>query len=192
MASIVSILYSDVEGVTYATGYQNDTDETDADGRPPHSIEIVVQGGSDAAVANVIWKNKAAGIRAYGSYYSYATDMNRNSQYLEFTRVKTVYLLLSIKITSAGGPDDDYEERIKALLSNEGLEVGKTIRLQRLIRPILENISGVDYVEIRGALNEKSDVSSVADSSMTAGVVAVSRDLQPLIVANGIRIVKVS
>lgn len=192
VASIVSILYSDVEGVTYATGYQNDTDETDADGRPPHSIEIVVQGGSDAAVANVIWKNKAAGIRAYGSYYSYATDMNGNSQYLEFTRVKTVYLLLSIKITSAGGLDDDYEERIKALLSNEGLEVGKTIRLQRLIRPILENISGVDYVEIRGALNEKSDVSSVADSSMTAGVVAVSRDLQPLIVANGIRIVKVS
>ena len=137
-------------------------------------------------------KNKAAGIRAYGSYYSYATDMNGNSQYLEFTRVKTVYLLLSIKITSAGGLDDDYEERIKALLSNEGLEVGKTIRLQRLIRPILENISGVDYVELRGALNEKSDVSSVADSSMTAGVVAVSRDLQPLIVANGIRIVKVS
>lgn len=50
----------------------------------------------------------------------------------------------------------------------------------------------MDYVEIRGALNEKSDVSSVADSGMTAGVVAVSRDLQPLIVANGIRIVKVS
>lgn len=192
MASIVSILYSDVEGVTYATGYQNDTDETDADGRPPHSIEIVVQGGSDAAVANVIWKNKAAGIRAYGSYYSYATDMNGNSQYLEFTRVKTVYLLLSIKITSAGGLDDDYEERIKALLSNESPEVGKPIRLQRLIRPILENISGVDYVEIRGTLNEKSDVSSVEDSSMAVGVVAVSKEQQPLIVANGIRIVKVS
>lgn len=192
VASIVSILYSDVEGVTYATGYQNDTDETDADGRPPHSIEIVVQGGSDAAVANVIWKNKAAGIRAYGSYYSYATDMNGNSQYLEFTRVKTVYLLLSIKITSAGGLDDDYEERIKALLSNESPEVGKPIRLQRLIRPILENISGVDYVEIRGTLNEKSDVSSVEDSSMAVGVVAVSKEQQPLIVANGIRIVKVS
>lgn len=118
--------------------------------------------------------------------------MNGNSQYLEFTRVKTVYLLLSIKITSAGGLDDDYEERIKALLSNESPEVGKPIRLQRLIRPILENISGVDYVEIRGTLNEKSDVSSVEDSSMAVGVVAVSKEQQPLIVANGIRIVKVS
>ena len=81
VASIVSILYSDVEGVTYATGYQNDTDETDADGRPPHSIEIVVQGGSDAAVANVIWKNKAAGIRAV--WYKADFDLELNGHTLE-------------------------------------------------------------------------------------------------------------
>lgn len=69
----------------------------------------------------------------------------------------------------------------------------KTMRMKckrNFNKPIAIKSDG--NVEIRGALNEKSDVSSVADSSMTAGVVAVSRDLQPLIVANGIRIVKVS
>ena len=43
VASIVSLLYSDVEGVTFAAGYENYNDTTDAAGRPPHSIEIVVQ-----------------------------------------------------------------------------------------------------------------------------------------------------
>lgn len=62
VASIVSLLYSDVEGVTFAAGYENYNDTTDAAGRPPHSIEIVVQGGTDEDVANIIWKNKAGGI----------------------------------------------------------------------------------------------------------------------------------
>ena len=57
-------------------------DTTDAAGRPPHSIEIVVQGGTDEDVANIIWKNKAGGIRAYGKHYAYATDVNGNRQYL--------------------------------------------------------------------------------------------------------------
>lgn len=62
VASIVSLLYSDVDGVTFAAGYENYNDTTDAAGRPPHSIEIVVQGGSDEDVANIIWKNKAGGM----------------------------------------------------------------------------------------------------------------------------------
>lgn len=36
--AIVSLLYSDVEGVTFAAGYQNDNDEKDTAGRPPHCI----------------------------------------------------------------------------------------------------------------------------------------------------------
>lgn len=56
--AIVSLLYSDVEGVTFASGYQNDNDEKDAAGRPPHCIEIVVQGGSDEDVAGIIWEKQ--------------------------------------------------------------------------------------------------------------------------------------
>lgn len=190
--SIVSILYSDVAGVTFAKGYQNDTDEVDSAGRPPHSIEIVVQGGEDDAVANVIWKNKAAGIRAYGSYYAYATDISGNLQYVEFTRVKEVYLLLSVKITSAGSLDDDYVERVQALLSKETVKAGETIRLQKFIRPIMDNVSGVDYVEIRGLLSYDPHIENVEDGSMRTGTVTVSIGQQPIIVANCIRVVRES
>ena len=188
--SIVSVLYSDVDGVTYAKGYQNDTDDTDSAGRPPHSLEIVVQGGSDNDIADVIWNNKAAGIRAYGSYYAYATDASGNRQYVEFTRVKDMYLLLSITITSEGGLDDDYVERIQALLSKESLDAGQNVRLQKFIRPIMDSVSGVDYLEIRGLLSESPDVSKVQDSVMRTGVVPVSIGQQPVIAANGVRVVK--
>ena len=188
--SIVSVLYSDVDGVTFARGYQNDSDDTDSAGRPPHSLEIVVQGGADNDVANVIWNNKAAGIRAYGSYYAYATDVSGNRQYVEFTRVKDMYLLLSVSITSAGDLDDDYVERVQALLSKESLNAGENVRLQKFIRPIMENVSGVDYVEIRGLLSEIPDINGTADSAMRTGVVPVSIGQQPVIVANGIRVVK--
>lgn len=188
--AIVSLLYSDVEGVTFASGYQNDNDEKDAAGRPPHCIEIVVQGGSDEDVAGIIWENKSGGIRAYGSHYAYATDINGTRQYVEFTRVNDVYLLLSVKVTSAGGLDDDFEARIKSLLMEEILSAGTSVRLQKFIRPIMENVSGVDYIEIRGLLSERPDIEGVKDSAMLTGVVPVSINQQPVVTMNGIRVVK--
>lgn len=188
--SISSLLYSDVDGVTFATGYQNDNDDPDSEGRPPHSIEIVVQGGSDEDVAKKIWENKAAGIRAYGSHYAYAVDANGQRQYVEFTRVLDIYLLLSIKVTSSGGLDDDYEARIKSLLMEETLSAGTTIRLQKFIRPIMEKVSGVDYIEIRGLLSKTPDIESADDSSMLTGIVPVGISQQPIISMNGIRVVK--
>lgn len=65
-----------------------------------------------------------------------------------------IYLLLSVTVTSSGGLDDDYAARIKSLLMEEILSAGTTIRLQTFIRPIMESVSGVDYVEIRGLLSE--------------------------------------
>ena len=190
--SISSLLYSDVEGVTFATGYQNDSDETDSAGRPPHSIEIVVQGGSDEDVAKTIWENKAAGIRAYGTHYAYATDINGQKQYVEFTRVVDTYLLLSIKVTTYSSLDDDFITRIQALLASESLLVGNTIRLQEFIRPIMDSVVGADFVEIKGVLSETPDVSGVSDDEMLSGIVPVKISQQPIIITDGIRVVKVT
>ena len=190
LSGIVSLLYSDVEGVTFAAGYQNDNDEKDAAGRPPHCIEIIVQGGLDEDVSDIIWKNKPGGIRAYGSHYAYATDINGIRQYVEFTRVKDVYLLLSVKVTSNDELDADFETRIKSLLMAENLLVGSPIRLQKFIRPIIENVSGVDYIEIRGILSEKQDIEDVEDGAMLTGAVPVSISQQPVVTMDGIRVVK--
>lgn len=191
VASIESALYSDVDGVTFARGYQNDQDVEDSEGRPPHCIEMVVQGGLDEDVAACIWRTKSGGIQTHGTHYAYATDVSGRRQYVEFTKVQEVYLLLSCKITSSGGLDNDFEPRIKKLLTTETFRPGNAIRLQSLIRPIMEEVSGADYIEILGLLSEEPDIDEVSDESMLTGVVPVGINQQPVIVMSGIRVVKV-
>lgn len=96
----------------------------------------------------------------------------------------------TINLTSSGGLDDDYAARIKSLLMEENLSAGTTIRLQKFIRPIMENVSGVDYIEIRGLLSEKPEIETVVDSSMLTGIVPVQINQQPIISMSGIRVVK--
>ena len=55
-------ILQNVEGVYSAIVYENDTDETDSEGLPPHSIEAVVYGGLDSDVAQQIFRRKAAGM----------------------------------------------------------------------------------------------------------------------------------
>ena len=47
--------------------WENGGDTVDADGRPPHSVEAMVTGGDNAAIAAVLWAAKARGIATYGS-----------------------------------------------------------------------------------------------------------------------------
>ncbi|HLZ10333.1 MAG TPA: hypothetical protein VKT80_17220 [Chloroflexota bacterium] len=53
--------------VTACTVFENVTDFTDADGRPPHSIEALVSGGAPLDVATAIFDSVAAGIATYGT-----------------------------------------------------------------------------------------------------------------------------
>lgn len=52
-----------IAGVTSALVIENVEDVADADGRPAHSLEALVDGGSDAAVALELWRVKPAGIK---------------------------------------------------------------------------------------------------------------------------------
>lgn len=65
--AIRSEILQSAEGVYSAIVYENDTDETDSEGLPPHSIEAVVYGGLDSDVAQQIFRRKAAGIQTYGN-----------------------------------------------------------------------------------------------------------------------------
>jgi uncharacterized phage protein gp47/JayE len=53
--------------VTACTVFENVTDMTDAEGRPPHSIEALVTGGAPLDVAEAIFGSIPAGIGTYGT-----------------------------------------------------------------------------------------------------------------------------
>ena len=56
-------LLQTVEDVTAVLVVENETDIIDAEGRPPHSVESIVKGGTDQNILDAIWDLKPAGIQ---------------------------------------------------------------------------------------------------------------------------------
>jgi hypothetical protein len=71
---------------TAVTVFYNDTDATDSEGLPPHSIECLVLDGTDGDIAQTIWDSVGAGTRTYGSSSAAAYDSEGNAQTVYFTR----------------------------------------------------------------------------------------------------------
>jgi len=59
-----------VAGVTSVTVFYNDTDTTDVDGIPPHSVECLVQGGDDQDIFDFLEESIPAGISSWGTEIS--------------------------------------------------------------------------------------------------------------------------
>lgn len=78
------------------TVFNNDTDITDANGVPPHSIEVLVQGGTTNDIAQAIWNSVGAGTRTYGSTTTVVTDSQGNSQLVNWTRPTEVQIWVTI------------------------------------------------------------------------------------------------
>ncbi len=99
-----------VSGVVSCTVYANNTDATDSNGQPPHSVQAVVLGGTDAAIAQVLHENVAAGIQTYGGSSAVVTDSQGNQLTYFFTRPTSVniYVQLVLKYNSASPTKGGY------------------------------------------------------------------------------------
>lgn len=174
LSSISSALYNDVQGVEYVACYENDTDETDSDGRPPHSIEVIVSGGGEGDVANKIWSKKPVGIATYGNVKTVINDEYKNSHEICFSRPAPLYIWFKVSISPLSGKSvvSNYAEIIKqAVVENISCEIGENIIAQKLVAPIYNSISDIDYVEIKCYASEdpsQSSPSCTLDSVMVS------------------------
>ncbi len=144
------------DGVTFAIVYENDTDETDADGRPPHSIEAVVAGGSPQDIGATIWRTHAGGITTYGSQTVTVNDSQGIPHIMRFNRPTEVPIYLQITVTA--NPEKELSGAaitlIQSAIVNQGagLTVGQDVILQSFYGTVYNATSGaVGYMEIRGS-----------------------------------------
>ena len=156
--AIQAAIYANVTGVTSATVYENDSDDTDADGRPPHSIEAVVQGGDDLDIATEIWRTKAAGIDTYGSEAVEITDSQGVNHTMNFNRPAEVPVW--IKVVISENPDETIspaaasEVAAAILAKGQAQAVGEDVILQRYFAAIFASTVGIGYINITATTGE--------------------------------------
>ena len=146
-------ILQNVEGVYSAICYENDTDEVDALGLPPHSFEVVAYGGLDEEVAKAIFRRKAGGIQTYGGKTIPVVALNGQSYDIHFSRPATVPIYIKVYDleTDTNFPWDG-ESRIKAALISfiggdvqGGLPIGTDVLYMALPGAILSVPGVVDF-----------------------------------------------
>lgn len=156
--AIISRLKYDIPGVTAAQVYENRSDLY-VGVVPPHSIECVVQGGDDQAIADKIFWVKPAGIETYGAITRTVIDPNGEIQECKFSRPVPRYAWFRVTIQEL------YTEEIlpataetsisNAIIAAVGtLVVGKDLIPQRFYAPIFASTPGLAQMLVEVALTE--------------------------------------
>lgn len=150
LPSLAPNILNDVIGVTAVKVYENDTDAV-VDGRKPHSIHAIVEGGLSEAVAAAIYKYKAAGIDTNGDIHVVVPAPEGN-QDIYFDRPEPVFAWVKASLTllpptEQAFPADGFE-RVAASINETGqaLGVGQDVLLQRFLCGIYQTpgIANVD------------------------------------------------
>jgi uncharacterized phage protein gp47/JayE len=136
------------EDVTAAIVFENDTDETDDNGLPAHSIECLVLDGDDQEIADMIWSSKAAGIRTYGTESATVTDSAGDDHTVYFSRPTEVPIYLIVDVTADEDEfPDDGEDQIKQALVDFWADkgIGDDVIRSQLYSPI-DAIDGTEDI----------------------------------------------
>jgi len=105
------------------TVLHNDTDYTDANNVPPHSVEVIAyQPGNtsddDQKLADLILASKAAGIGTYGLASKLSTDSQGIQTLIKYTRPSPLNLYIAITVVvNKNFPTDGAAQVVNALLA---------------------------------------------------------------------------
>lgn len=158
LEAIQANIYSNVAGVTACLAYENDSDTVDNENRPPHSIEIIVEGGSEDDIAKEIYNYKAPGINTFGDIEKTVLDNQGISHLIRFNRPKQVKIWLKITITKNTEQTwgENTPNEIKEIILQEAskINIGEDIILQKFIGAIYNNINAIAYIDIKATTGE--------------------------------------
>ncbi|TTM51972.1 hypothetical protein FPI77_27725 [Klebsiella quasivariicola] len=162
---------ANVVGVTRHKLFENDTEVTDANGLPAHSISAVVEGGDATVIANTIRSVKGQGVSTFGMTAVVVTDRYGNPYTIRFSRPVDVPVFVSITLRALTGYTSDVGDEMKAAVASyiNALAIGDSVLLSRVYSPAnLGVVSGGNarYYDIMELLIGRS-ADSVAAANLT-------------------------
>lgn len=152
LESIRSAILNNVQGVRSVAPYENPSHEVDAYGRPPHSIEIVVDGGNATEIAKQILEKKAGGINTYGD-----VEVSLSGQYdenitIRFNRPTTIYTWFRLGITLKKNETlpTNYVSLLRGVIleNMESHEAGSDVVPQEFMTELYKACPGISYIDI--------------------------------------------
>jgi uncharacterized phage protein gp47/JayE len=129
------------EGVLQALVLENTTATTDANGIPSHSIWVIVLGGANDAIADVIYRVRNAGCGMYGSVTVSILQVDGTTFDVKFSRPVDEMLYISFDIAAiTGSIDETYlRNQLLAQLSYGINQTADTTSIVSLIHSIMPN-----------------------------------------------------
>lgn len=133
---------ANVDGVVRYAAYENDTDAI-KDGLPPHSITMVVDGGTNEDVAQAIYLHKTPGCYTNGDIEVNVTGSLTDIP-IRFYRPHYVGTAVKVSIKPLTGYTDATASQIKANIYDyiNSLAIGETLYAPNLNAPILSALNG--------------------------------------------------
>ena len=120
-----------VDGVTRCKVYDNDTNVTDANGVPGHSIAAVVEGGLDKDIAEQIYLRKGPGGGTYGTTEYEFTNLDGGKTMIHFFRPDYVTVDVTVAITKGLRYTSTVADQIKTAVTDylESLTIGDSVSI---------------------------------------------------------------
>lgn len=128
---------ANLPGVTDSQGYENDSNTTDGNGLPPHSISMVVAGGDAVQIAQTILLHKTPGTDTYGTTSELVYDAHGMPVNISFFRPTIATIGVQIVVVPKVGWSTDYEiliaDAVAAVINANG--IGNVIQYTQLYVP---------------------------------------------------------
>ena len=178
LGSIASELMNNIEGVESASGYENPTNTPDERGLPPHSIEIIVEGGAEEEIASAILNRKAGGIQTFGKVAVDLPGVDGEPVTVRFNRPEYLYTWLKVILHGdASRLPVNYAALTIAALTEYGATfiAGTNMLTQLLHEGIYQRVAGVTYVEILSAWSASSAYVPAASEYQHRNIMVTSR-----------------
>ncbi len=170
-----------VPGVTLSTGYNNPNGVPDQYGNPPHSITIVVQGGSSAAIAQAIYENYGLGALTNGTTTVQVTDSQSGQvQPVSFDIATDTAIYVTLNVAPLAQPVTTATEAAiqNAIVSYlTSLNIGQVVSIAALYATAMAqagNLAQPNFSVISIAAGTTASPTGTSDISIAFNAVATS------------------
>lgn len=132
-----------LDGVTSCLVFENNTSEADVNGVPSHAIWVIVDGGTDADIAETIYKYRNAGAGMKGNEIVQITQVDNSVFPIYFDRAaeSDLFIRFEIDVIGGGSYDETFLKSQLALLYTFGIydpaDVASVAAIIRGINPQL-------------------------------------------------------